>query len=223
MARNSEITRTRLLEAACERLVETNGLIEVADIAKTATVSVGLVYHHFGSKAGLIAAVVEKFYDDMEVVLLSEPVETGAAWLQAEEHRLQRAVGFFYRSPLAPYMLTRLSRDAEVADIERQRLAEQIEMGSRNIARGQQLGSVDKQLDPEITVTVLLIGLRHAIARALDRSPRLPEAVLREQLWSLVTRVLNSPKSTAAVKKPKAPSKVKVSKPVMKRRSPPQD
>ena len=38
-------------------------------VAKRAQVSVGLAYHHFGSKAGLIAAVVEAFYSRLDEVV----------------------------------------------------------------------------------------------------------------------------------------------------------
>nr|QQZ51483.1 TetR family transcriptional regulator [Phenylobacterium glaciei] len=49
----------RLIRAAQEELIASHGLLEMQAVAKRAKVSVGLAYHHFGSKAGLIAAVVE--------------------------------------------------------------------------------------------------------------------------------------------------------------------
>jgi AcrR family transcriptional regulator len=203
MPKNSEASRQRLIEAASLRMVEANGLIEVSEVAKAASTSVGLVYHHFGSKAGLIAAIVERFYDQMEIAIRGEPVENGADWLRAEQQRLSDAISFFYSSPLTPYMLTRLSRDSEVADIERQRLQSQIEIGARNIALGQRLGAVNPQLEPELTVIVLLTGLRHAIARSLERIPRPAEAVLKKQLWVVVSRVVNNANPTQSISKKK--------------------
>ena len=54
-------TPARLIRAAQEELIQGRGLLEMQAVAKRAKVSVGLAYHHFGSKAGLIAAVVEAF------------------------------------------------------------------------------------------------------------------------------------------------------------------
>ena len=59
-------TPERLVRAAQEELIQSQGLLEMQAVAKRAKVSVGLAYHHFGSKAGLIAAVVEAFYHRLE-------------------------------------------------------------------------------------------------------------------------------------------------------------
>ena len=58
MSATSQGTRERLLSAAQEELIEGQGHLEMQAVARRAQVSVGLAYHHFGSKAGLIAAVV---------------------------------------------------------------------------------------------------------------------------------------------------------------------
>jgi len=63
LTRRGEATRSRLLEAAASELVERDGQLEVASVAARADVSVGLLYRYFGSKAGLVRAVVEDFYD----------------------------------------------------------------------------------------------------------------------------------------------------------------
>ncbi len=63
LTRRGEATRARLLEAAMAELVERDGALEVASVAARADVSVGLLYRYFGSKAGLVAAVVADFYD----------------------------------------------------------------------------------------------------------------------------------------------------------------
>ena len=50
----------RLINAAEAELIENNGHIEIQGVAKRVGLSVGIAYHHFGSKTGLIAAVVDK-------------------------------------------------------------------------------------------------------------------------------------------------------------------
>ena len=62
-------TRERLVRAAQEKLIQSHGHLEMQPVAKRAKVSVGLAYHHFGSKAGLIAAVVEEFYNRLDGVV----------------------------------------------------------------------------------------------------------------------------------------------------------
>ena len=59
-------TRQRLIEAAEKELIRSHGHLEMQAVSKRAQASVGLAYHHFGSKAGLIAAVVEAFYSRLD-------------------------------------------------------------------------------------------------------------------------------------------------------------
>ncbi len=65
-------TRERLIRAAQEELIQSHGHLEMQAVAKRAQVSVGLAYHHFGSKAGLIAAVVEEFYSRLDDVAFND-------------------------------------------------------------------------------------------------------------------------------------------------------
>lgn len=59
-------SRGNLIDAAQRELILGQGQLEMLAVARRAGVSAGLAYHHFGSKAGLIAAVVEAFYDQLE-------------------------------------------------------------------------------------------------------------------------------------------------------------
>src|SRR5262245_58944801 len=108
----------RLVRAAQEELIQGNGLLEMQAVARRAKVSVGLAYHHFGSKAGLIAAVVEAFYDRLEQVAFDPANLVSADWAGREKERLAAYVAFYYDHPLAPVMVGPLSRAAEVQDVE---------------------------------------------------------------------------------------------------------
>ena len=55
-------TRRRLIRAAREELVEREGVLEIDSVAARASVSVGAIYRHFESRAGLVSAVVDDFY-----------------------------------------------------------------------------------------------------------------------------------------------------------------
>src|SRR3990172_13415962 len=95
-------TRRRLLEAAAADLVASGGAAEVASIAARVGASVGLIYRHFGSKAGLLAAVVEDFYDRLDALVFAPGPEPGAASPTDARRRTGRDVLFPFRRPLAP-------------------------------------------------------------------------------------------------------------------------
>ena len=43
-------------------LVRGNGVLELSALTRRAQLSTGALYHHFGSKSGLLAAVYDDFY-----------------------------------------------------------------------------------------------------------------------------------------------------------------
>ena len=54
-------TRERLVRAAQDELIRNHGHLEMQAVAKRAQVSVGLAYHDFGSKAGLMPPLSKRF------------------------------------------------------------------------------------------------------------------------------------------------------------------
>src|SRR6476646_1985902 len=81
-------TRERLLKSATLELVAQKGSVELADVTRRAGVSAGAPYHHFGSKSGLIAAVVDDFYERYDKSVMDVEFE-GARWIDREELRVQ--------------------------------------------------------------------------------------------------------------------------------------
>jgi len=184
-ARGSE-TRERILKAAAKVLVAGDGQCEIADVARAAGVSAGLSYHYFTSKAGLISAVVEAFYDRMEAAVMEANPKLGAGWGERERLRLERMIDFHYADPLAPLILTRLSRTPDVAAVEAARLARHIDLAARNVELAQQKGEIPSELDPHLLGAMILGGLRQAIGQALGMQKRPARDRLAEQLWSFV-------------------------------------
>eukprot|EP01030_Chromulinospumella_sphaerica_P016684 gene16684-16498_t len=109
-------TPERLIRAAQEELIQGQGLLEMRAVARRAKVSVGLAYHHFGSKAGLIAAVVEAFYNQLEEVAFSPSKLVSPDWAGREKERIAAYIAFHYDHPFAPLVVGPLSRAAEVLD-----------------------------------------------------------------------------------------------------------
>lgn len=179
-------TRRRILDAAAEALVAGQGAFEIGEVAKRAGVSVGLSYHHFGSKAGLVAAIVEDFYDRFEAAVMDVNPKPGADWGPRERLRLERMIAFHYGAPLAPVILTRLSREPEVAAVEAARIDRHIALAARNIEIAQARDEIPPELEPHLLGAMILGGLRQAIGQALAAPKRPKEAKLADQLWAFI-------------------------------------
>lgn len=178
--------REALRRAAAEELVERDGVLEVGPVAARAGASVGLIYRHFGSKSGLLAAVVGDFYVRFDAEVLDVDPAPAAGWAERERRRTEMVVAFHYDEPLAPILLARLARDPEVAAVEARHLRVQVARGAQNIARGQRDGEIPEDIDPGIAAAFLLGGARQALVEVTARRERPPRAVLAAQLWRLI-------------------------------------
>jgi AcrR family transcriptional regulator len=118
MAVTSVGTRKKLVCAAQEELIQGQGHLEMQAVARRAQVSVGLAYHHFGSKAGLIAAVVEEFYSRLDEAAFSGAKLPSETWADRERERIAAYVAFHYDHPFAHLVIGTLSRAPEVLDVE---------------------------------------------------------------------------------------------------------
>jgi len=183
-------TPQRLLDAAEAELIRNSGFLEMAAVAKRAGVSVGLAYHHFGSKTGLIAAVVDRFYGPVRDIALGDTIPIEMEWRERERARVHALTEYFYDHPLAPLIAGRLAREPEVLDIERAHMDALLELGSRNIAQGQRQGVVASDLDPVVTVALLMGGHRLALDQAVLADPRPPRARLVDHIWTFTINAL---------------------------------
>lgn len=176
--------RQRILATAAEELVAT-GDMQVAAVARRAGVSVGLPYRYFGTRGGLLNAVVSDFYDRLDEAVINR--EFGEpTWHERERARVNAWVDHLYDDPLAPVVLARQGVDAETTGIEMQRLHRAIELGARNIARGQRDGDLPADRDPELLAAAVLGGVHTAVVVALTRTPRPDRARVAAELWTFV-------------------------------------
>lgn len=183
-------TPNRLLDAAEAELIEGGGHMEMASVAKRAGVSVGLAYHHFGSKTGLLAAVVDRFYEPLRDIALGTAIPPETPWAERERARTATMIAYFYSRPLAPLVAGRLARQPEVLDLEKSHMDALLAEGARNIAQGQRLGVVDPRLKPETTVAMLMGGLRLSIDSALLSKDRPSEDALLADTWHFIASAL---------------------------------
>ena len=174
----------RLLRAAQEELIENGGHMEMLAVAKRAGVSVGLAYHHFGSKTGLRVAVVDAFYAPLREILFGDGIPVDQDWITREKARTAAFIDHFYDHPFAPLIAGRLGREPEVCDIETAHMDALLAEGARNLAQGQRQGVVSADIVPELVIGLLMGGLRQAIDTAVLADQRPDRKLLLEQVWS---------------------------------------
>ncbi len=121
--------RDRIVAAALKALVEGDGEFEIGDVARRAKVSVGLAYHYFGSKAGLIAVLITDFHNRHEAVV-NQSFDKSLPWPVREKARLKVNIDFLYSDPVAPVMMGKLGSSAEVTAIDSGRRAAMVEMAA---------------------------------------------------------------------------------------------
>jgi AcrR family transcriptional regulator len=186
-------TPERLICAAEDELIQGQGCLEMQAVAKRAKVSIGLAYHHFGSKAGLIAAVVEGFYNRLEDVAFTPTKLISPDWAGREKERIAAYISFHYDHPFAPLVVGALSRAPEVLDVEQAFTRRQMIAGAYNIRAGQRAGVIAADLDPRLTIALMIGGIRQALIAALKSSHPPHREELTDKIWIFVARALCLP------------------------------
>jgi len=183
-----QASRDKLLQAAQTALIDGAGDAEIADIARRAGVSAGLAYHHFGSKDGLISAVVEAFYDSYGQIAHAR--FPGDTWPKREIQRVRAIVQFLTENPFTPTLFGPLSRSSVVLSAEAHCMSRLIERGALNIAQGQADGDLPRLTDPAIAAAFVLGGLRQSVSTHL-RQPHTPDIdALSQAIWILIAQSL---------------------------------
>lgn len=182
--RDPEATRRRILAAAQELLVEGEGSLEMAWVAKAAGVSQGLAYHHFGSKDGLLEAVVNDFYDRVEDAVLMARLDEIEDWERREQERVSRYIEFLLNDPLGLVVITRLANTPAVVAVEAQRWDVLVSVGARNMAEGQARGAIRSTLDSELLAAMVLGAVRAAVSRVLASGAPQDSEQLARDIWA---------------------------------------
>lgn len=183
-------TRERLVRAAEAELIRSHGHLEMQAVAKRAKLSVGLAYHHFGSKAGLIAAVVEAFYDRLDEVVFNDAKRASESWADRERRRIAAYIAFHYDHPFAPLVIGALSRAPEVLDVERAFTNRQLAAGARMIEAAQRNGFVPGHIAPHLTIALMIGGIRQALIGVLTGDERPDPEKLTDEIWAFMAGAL---------------------------------
>lgn len=168
-------------------LLESDGALEVAAVARRIGVSEGLAYYHFGNKAGLLDAVIQDFYERLDASIAAVPFE-GSTWREREQSRVRAIVDFMYRDPAASLVANVVSSDPRLLQQQRERTRRLDELGARNVARAQREGEIDSKLDPHLLVSMILGGVLAGITHALSSDPPMAREEAEREIWSFVAR-----------------------------------
>jgi AcrR family transcriptional regulator len=167
-------TRARLLAAAVD-LFANQGIdaVSVDAVAEAAGRTSGAVYAHFGSKQGLLLAILDSWKDSVLTVLLAEVAvsdspagQLAAVWSNVSGTSDDEAA----RWPVLEHELwLRASRDPEVADVLRVRNAEALRYSARQLEAWTAMVGAGPTVPPAelaVLVKALLTGL--ALQKRLD-------------------------------------------------------
>lgn len=187
--RSAGEARRLLVAAARDALLEGAGDLEVAQVVRRAGVSEALAYYHFGSKAGLLDAVVRDFYTRLDDAVLAVPID-GASWRVRERARTHEFVRLMYEDPLAPLVVNVVRADPALRVEEHERQRRLHRLGSLNIAAAQRSGEIRPDLDPALLVAMILGGVMAGVSEALAQAPPKPLEQTQEEVWSFVERAV---------------------------------
>jgi AcrR family transcriptional regulator len=186
----SNQSRLRLISAARAELIERNGVLEVNSVADRAGVSVGLIYRYYGSRAGLIGAVVDDFYSRYRREALETNPAPKGRFADRERRRTALSVAFHYQDPLARVILSHLHLDSEVAAAEALHATEMIDLAAEVMALGQRRGEIPTDRDPHYVAAMVIGGMRQVLAVALSEHPTPPEQLTVQRLWVLIEGII---------------------------------
>ncbi|MEO3801592.1 TetR/AcrR family transcriptional regulator [Nonomuraea sp. B1E8] len=189
-------TRRRILEAAAAELIET-GDVEVAAVARRAGLSVGLPYRYFGTRSGLMSALLADFYERLVTETVLGHFD-GTTWLDRWRAQLTVWVDWVYDEPLAPVVLGRMVGDAQVAAMEARCARQVIALGAEHVAAGQAEGCVTPGRDPGLMSAAVVGGMRSILAVVLDQDPRPGRAAVLQEIWEFTTAALGAARAEAS-------------------------
>lgn len=185
--------RQQLLDSARAVLVANSGVLELSALTRHTKLSTGALYHHFGSKAGLLEAIYDGFYADLGAAIADAHLPDDATWAVRERERTRRFVEFHFTDPLAGLVLDRAAPDPALAELDALHIANLCHDATINIKRGQRDGDISSEVDAPSAGAFLIGGLRHGIAQQLRLTRRPTVARATDRLWTLVASSLGLP------------------------------
>ncbi len=164
-------------------------MLELGALTRRAGLSTGAVYHHFGSKVGLLAAIWDDFYEGLSRATADDRLPD-ADWATRERERTRCFVEYHLAHPLASLLLNRAAPDPGLTELEAVYILNLGDAAAANIRRGQESGEIPATVDADSAGHFVIGGLRHSIAQQLRVTPRASVDQATERLWQLTAAAL---------------------------------
>lgn len=186
------IARQLLLDAMRDELIENATAIDLSSVVSRAGVSTGAVYHHFGSKVGLLAAVYSEFFDGSERAVIDAGTG-GRTWVEREHRRTEAMVAYYFDNPLAGVIVGRNTEHSAITELETSYLARAAAGVVANLQAAKRDGVLADHVDAELTGAYMVGGLRRSLGVLLRRDPRPSVAQATDELWRLIAATVELP------------------------------
>lgn len=190
--RRSARTRQRILEAATEVFAR-RGFhgARVADIAESAGVAYGLVYHHFRNKEDILGAIFSDRWSEY-VAYIEELGRSPMGFRERIAKLIHFLVDVWQNDPhLMTVMINEISRSYEFLEShDLQRVLVAFDAIQRLVVQGQEGGEVRADLDPQLVAHAILgvaeMVLTGYVMGTLHREGRAAYARDEQQLTTLL-------------------------------------
>ncbi|MGH7611061.1 MAG: TetR/AcrR family transcriptional regulator [Candidatus Dormibacteria bacterium] len=197
-AEHAEQVRRQILEGAARAFARSGfQATSVPEIARSAGVSVGLLYRYFASKAELFTAMCQS-----EMAAEQEALRESLARIANPTERLRHGVEHYLQllgepkgAPLILGALAEAPANAEVREVVRLRRKMLMEFIRGYLHAGREAGEVAGDLDLELCAEGIAVMLDGAVASWAAAGPDWDPARTREALVALLARALQRPGS----------------------------
>ncbi|HEV8063904.1 MAG TPA: TetR family transcriptional regulator [Acidimicrobiales bacterium] len=191
-------TKAQLIDAAAAAFAESGyDGTRVADIARTAGLTTGAIYAHYGNKADLLLEALRAHSEGALAELMSEQGGLGVLEVLSNLGRriMQRTDSSL---PLLLEALCASRREPQLADVMLARLGGREARTAALIRAAQETGEIDPALaPPAVARLVTLIALGSLVSRAIPLEP------IADDDWSaVITRVVDSARPAPAAISP---------------------
>ncbi|MEV0977910.1 helix-turn-helix domain-containing protein [Streptomyces sp. NPDC049915] len=196
--------RTRdALVAAARRIFERDGYLDarIVDIAAEAGVATGSFYTHFASKEDVFAAVLARLQDEMLHAGVSDGGDGDGdggrkdLWRGVEGSNRAYLESYRRNAGLMAAMEQAAAVDPQFVGVRLERSRVFIDRSAAAIARLQQSGLADPELDPEITARALNAMVSRLAYVTFVLGESVPFDTLVETVTRLWTNALRMPRS----------------------------
>ena len=113
-------------------------------------------------------------------------------WHVHELERTRRFVDYHVADPLAPILLNRAALDPQLAELEATYLQRISYNAAKNIRRGQKLGQLPADIEPDSAGAFIIGGIRYGIAQQLRLTPLPAPGQITDRLWRLISAALGA-------------------------------